>query len=287
MIKKYWLRFIVILFAVLSVLTGLLYLGWSNTVGLTLAAGLHLPALEVNQTKFTVTDVMADIKAINTAPDTKDLTVEEKNAVLGDKLKQEGVINSLVRELKLEIHSSDISDLQRQLLTGADAKSLSEAQVRQTFGYSLKDFTKRVAIPYYNRLQLQKYFILNTDNDDKAKISKLRELVIKQPEDFDTKAKELSGQDPLEHIVLASDLTGDYAHISSLPIGGISAIVANADGYRLYRVINIISDDKQGTYYQLHELFVPTTIFQQKLNEALAKVTEHWYIKKPQVIAVR
>lgn len=286
MIKKYWHSIVVVLAAGMGLLVGLLYLGWSNNIGLALASGLHLPALRVNQTTFAVGDILADARAINTAPDTKDLTADQKQTVLEDKLKQEGVVDSLIRQFKLQIDTNELADLQRQLLAGADDKPLTESEVKQTFGYSLKDFTRRVAVPFYNRTQLQKYFIMNTDNADKTKITELRETLVKDPASFDAEAKKISGQDAPEHIVAASDLTGDYQHITAVPVGGISSVVANADGYRLYKVVNIITDDTRGNYYQLHELFWPTTVFQEKMNQALSQLSEHWYIKKPQVTAV-
>jgi|GEM_PF-6311828 len=283
--KKYLIIGIISLALIGSVLVGSVYLGWQNSFGWSIARMMSLPALRINETTFSVADFMADQTSINTTQETKDLTLEQKNSLIIEKLKQEGVIDSLIKQFNLEINQRDIANLEQELLLSASDKPLTENEIRETFGYSAKNFTRRVAIPYYNRLQLQKYFIFNTPNSDKDKIIKIREQLIQKPDDFSLEAKKLSGQEPIEHIVLATDLQGDYKHLLAIPAGGISGVVANADGYRLFRVSNIIADDAKGTYYQLHELFIPTTIFQEKLNEALALASEHWFIKKPQVAA--
>ncbi len=285
--KKYLLIAVSSIFFLALLFVALEYFVWPNPVGLRLSAAIGLPAVRINQTTFSVADLLADQKSINTVEETKGLTTDQKNTIIVEKLKQEGTITSIIKELKLEIKDSDIATLQANLLRGANDQTLSEQEVQKTFGYSIADFTRRVVVPYYNRLQLQKYYIFNTANADRDKISQLREQLTKEPKSFDTEATKITGQDPVEHIVLKTDLTGDYEHILSVPVGGISAIVANADGYRLFQVKSIIEDDAKGTYYQLHELFIPTTIFQEKLNEALAKASEHWYIKKPPTVAAK
>lgn len=279
--KKYLFIAILALLSISAVLLGLEYSIMPNPVGLRLASWMNLPSVRINDTVFSVRDLLADQKSVNTAAETKDLTPAQKTELVLSKMKQEGVINSLIKNYKLEINASDVAKLQDQLLRGADNSVLDEKGVEEAFGYSRADFTRRVAVPYYNRLQLQKYYILNTDNKDKETISGIRQRLVAGGSDFTTETRNLSGQDPVDHLISAKDLVGEYEHISKIPEGGFSGIIANSDGYRLYQVKHIIEDETDGTYYQLLELFVPTTIFQEKLNEAMATATEQWYIRKP------
>ncbi len=284
--KKIIIIISILILAVLATV-GIFYLtGQPKKIGLTIASYFQLPIAKISGLTLSAQDYLTDYRAAFNSPQMKALNNEAKLEAIWSKIKEEFVLKSLARDYQIPIDDAQIDSLRKDLLKSPDSDQ--EQSSWDLYGYNDQDFTRRIILPIYYHQLLVKDYLLNAPNPSLTLITKIQNRVTADATLFKQSTIDEENSDQLqtqmtEQYIDAEQLTGSYEHIMALNVGDISGIIVNPDGYRLYKLLNKIQEDKK-TAYQLEEIFVPSNGFsdylQQKIAEAEVKIYVRNFINK-------
>ncbi len=253
-----------------------------NTMTIAFARTLRLPFARVNGFSVTLSQVLDDVELIKHFEGTDiSLTDEQVRSKVWDHIREEYGIRKLASEQSITWTSNEVEDFFKTFLT---SNELEISDLQHTIpNFNETYFKEHTILPMLLHQKIAKKMLLAADNDAAREATQLREQVQKDPSQFDAiiqkRADEQHIADAGSTVLLsAATLAPDEVSLlKGIAVGGISPIIAREDGYRIYKVTSHFTQPEEA--WQVKELFVPASLY----DEALAKITsahdEKVYIK--------
>lgn len=271
-------KIIVVLIVVHCALIALWYTNiWAPSYSWRLAAWLQLPIARVAGVTLTADDYLTDRESLRRSQAAQDLTSAQMHTMLWEKIRDESLISSLASYYHIQITPTLYYKLQEQTRDQFYATSSESA----TMGYRFDDFINRVMVPWYREQLVSRAIISTVPTPERRSLEAAIESVRKDPTTFSAQAQVLSAAYsvplPLDRVISESELAGPYTVLKSLPVGSISDIIADTDGYHAFLLVSRFDDENLVTL-QLQELFVPSSVDQEWINRLRAQVETQIFI---------
>ncbi len=285
-----------VLVAVIVLIVGVTYFVYNssplNSFSRMLTTVIPYPAVSVGGTMLSIKDYVSEYDSLvsyfkKTGEEgSAEIPKEsESRDMILETVTNKIAITKLAKKFKVDLDKERVESFYQDLLDGEESEEAFEKDIAETFGWTVKEFKKRIVESIVLAMQMGEY-IQGSEEIQQAKkdFAILSHGRILAGEDFGAVAKEVHAKlfvemDPDLGFLKLSELPESWGSIvSDLQVGDVSEVIELSEGYAMFTALDRIVAGEE-TQIHLLSLTVPKVDLEQFVGSYLETIKIKRYLK--------
>ncbi|MBI4437690.1 SurA N-terminal domain-containing protein [Candidatus Uhrbacteria bacterium] len=239
---------------------------------------LPYPALSVNGTTVTLNEFLSEYDALKqyfAGQEGASPTDDELEVAIADTLVNKVVIRQLAQARGLEVDSERVEQYYQEVLAAQESEEAFVEDLRETFGWSAKEFQSRIVESIVLALQMSEAIL-----SDEALQGPRRDMIdaafarVAGGEDFVSVAREVHAgfgaglESDLGYVKLSAIPSSWSSQVEALAVGGMTDVLDLPEGYAVFKAEDriVAADEVQ---IRLLSITVPKVTLEEAVGDYL------------------